>query len=145
MPHDFRHQPSIYLRHAPLDAAEEYLDCDVSINDAHYSKKSPGVIAKVRYSCSGNVAGSLVFDGYLYKWKPGTDPGAPKATHLGVVRSVGPGSTSTVYIPRQELPGINCNPNHWYEAIANITLYVNGVPWDSTNLSTGETKVTNCP
>ena len=49
----------------------QQLTCNVWIDNPHYSRRAPGVVAKVRYVCTGNMVGTLGVHANLYKYAPG--------------------------------------------------------------------------
>lgn len=56
-----------------------YLNCAVTVNSPHYSRGAKGVIAKIRYSCSGNVNGTLSLSGYMKREEAGRVRAVPAA------------------------------------------------------------------
>lgn len=98
------------------------LSCDVTVDNPHYSTGAAGVIAKVRYTCTGNMSGTLGINANLYRYAPGTvGPYVPRASN-NVSRPVGPLAVGTVYVPAGGTSGILCNTSHWYYAAAFLTL-----------------------
>lgn len=112
---------------APAIAATLTLVCAVTVDNPHYSSGSNGVIAKVRYSCTGNTTGTLTISAYLESHAPGEyGPYYPDASNTGVQRAVGPGVSGTVYVPKAGLPGIPCRMTYWYDAWASTKLVAAG-------------------
>jgi hypothetical protein len=100
----------------------KYLNCQVSVNDPHYSKGAKGVIAKVRYTCTGNVKGSLSLSGYMNVFKAGQYGPFPSQGSNAETRVVGPGSAGTMYVPHQDRNGLRCYGSYYYQAFAKSTL-----------------------
>lgn len=106
----------------PNSLAAGSLVCDVTVDSPHYSTGAAGVIAKLRYSCVGNLQGELKMDLNLYRYSPGAaGPYAPRANNYEN-RVVTGGSTGTMYVPAQTQGGIYCNTSHWYFAYADLVL-----------------------
>lgn len=99
-----------------------YLNCTVSVNNPHYSRGAKGVIAKVRYTCSGNVKGTLSLSGYMNVWKPGQYGPYPTQGSNAETRAVGPGASGTMYLPHEDRNGIRCYGSRYYQAWAKSTL-----------------------
>jgi hypothetical protein len=111
---------------APVGASTRTPNCSVTVDNPHFSKGAGGVIAKVRYLCTGNTNGALQIDAYIEGHSPREyGPYAPDASNtLGT--SVGPGSKGTVYVPREEESGLRCRVKYWYSAWAASTLTMAG-------------------
>lgn len=135
------------LQAAPANAttvATQYLACNVTIDNPHYSSGAPGVIAKVRYSCTGNTGGYLTVDAFIERHRQGEmGPYMADAQNLDVTRAVGPGSTGTVYVPAASQPGLPCYEAQWYHAWGSATLRAAGQV-KSGSVSSG-TVHPNCP
>lgn len=130
---------------SPNSLTAESLVCDVSIDDPHYTPRATptGVIAKLRYSCVGNMQGELKVDLNLYRYAPGTvGPYAPKANNYETPVVYG-GSVGTIYVPAERLGGIYCNKTHWYYAYANVTL-VAGLQRDSGDARSNTVHPASC-
>lgn len=97
------------------------LVCNVTANNPHYSAGAPGVIAKIRYTCTGNISGTLGVNANLYRFAPGTTgPYVPRASN-NQSRPVGPLAAGTVYVPADSLPGIVGKLSDRYYAAAFLT------------------------
>lgn len=110
-----------------VSAGVRVINCAVTVDNPHYSKGAQGVIAKVRYTCTGNTTGSLRIDGYLTRYPSGQmGPYAPVRQNVGTVRSVGPGASGTVYIPADGTRGAACDMSDFYHAWSRATLTAEG-------------------
>lgn len=99
-----------------------YLNCAVTVNSPHNSRGAKGVIAKIRYSCSGNVNGTLSLSGYMNVWKPGEYGPYPPQGSNSATRAVGPGASGTIYLPDASRNGLRCYESRRYQAYAKSTL-----------------------
>lgn len=116
-----------------------FLECNLTVEDPHYSSGASGVIFKIRYSCVGNTAGTLNVTGELYRWKPDNAYWQVNPRAMNVVsRPVGPGVSGTVYIPPASANGIFCSLTNYYYGGGYATLHAGG-PGDRTNLGSNTT------
>ncbi len=131
---------------APLTAEQgaRVLVCNVTADNAHYSRGARGVIGKLRYSCRGNTFGVLEMDAYLTRHRAGaTGPFPPAATSLGVTRSVGPGAKGTVYVPASGRRGVRCDEGFLYSVDGRATLV--GAGQTQTGAPRSESVRPRCP
>ncbi len=126
-----------------LGGGTRSLTCNVTVDNPHYSNGAAGMIAKVKYSCMGNMSGTLRASGNIYRYKPGEyGPYAPRASNTGSA-AVGPLAASTLmYLPAAP-GGIHCNMNHWYYADAYLTL-VAGPSANSTSVTSATVHPQKC-
>lgn len=110
------------VERSSIRSGAKYLNCTVTINNPHYSRGAKGVIAKIRYSCSGNTPGTISLSGHMNRWKPGQYGPFPSMGSNSTTKAVGPGSSGTMYLPSASRNGIGCYESHRYKAYGKSTL-----------------------
>jgi hypothetical protein len=129
--------PAAFAIQRPEKVAEV---CVLRLQHPHYSKGSPGVIAKATIICSGDIPSTVHYELYLASVPQGmVGPPSWDAVHRDNINVLD--GTYTRYVPTEDKPGLPCKPNHYYYAYAVATL--DGEPFTGSGGQTTPLRTTS--